>query len=58
MVHHLAKFQDAAALAPEMGHVNFGLVFSHYRELVKLADAEKFMSIRPAGVENVVAMTA
>ncbi len=56
--YHLAKFQDAAALALEMGHINSALVFAHYRELVKPADAERYWNIRPAGVENVVAMPA
>jgi integrase len=56
--YHLAKFQDAAALALQMGHTNSNLVFQHYRQIVKPTEAEKFWSVRPAVVENVVAMTA
>jgi integrase len=56
--YHLAKFQDAAALALEMGHTNSALVFQHYRELVKPNEAERYWNIRPASVDNVVAMTA
>ena len=54
--YHLAKFQDAAALALEMGHTNSNLVFQHYREVVKPKDAERYWNIKPASVENVVAM--
>ena len=56
--YHLAHFQDAAALALQMGHSNSDLVFQHYRQVVKPAEAAKFWNIRPAAVENVVAMTA
>ena len=56
--YHLAHFKDAAALALEMGHTDSNLVFQHYRELVKPKDGETYWSIRPAAVENVVAMTA
>ncbi len=46
--YHLAHFRDAAALALEMGHANSGMIFEHYRELVRPKDAERFWSIRPA----------
>jgi integrase len=56
--YHLAKFNDAAALALELGHTNSNLVFQHYRQLVKPKQAERYWRIRPASVPNVVAMTA
>jgi integrase len=56
--YHLAHFKDAASLALELGHTNANLVFQHYRQLVKPKDAERYWSIRPARVENVVAMPA
>lgn len=56
--YHLAHFKDAAALALEMGHKDTGLIFNHYRELVKPKDAERYWNIIPASAENVVAMTA
>ena len=55
--HHLAKFQDAAALALQMGN-SPGVIFKHYREVVRPIVAEKYWNIRPAVVENVVAMSA
>ena len=45
--YHLAKHQDAAKLALEMGN-SPQMVFGHFRELVKQKDAEKFWSIRPS----------
>jgi integrase len=56
--YHLAEFNDAAALALELGHTSSNLVFQHYRQLVKPKQAERYWNIRPAGVPNVVAMTA
>jgi len=54
--YHLAHFKDAVALALEMGHTDSGMIFEHYRELVKPKDAERYWSIRPATeIENVVA---
>ena len=32
--YHLAKFQDAAALALQLGHTTTGMLFAHYREVV------------------------
>jgi integrase len=46
--YHLAKFQDAAALALEMGHTTTAMLFSHYREVVTPEDAEAYWSIAPA----------
>ena len=40
--YHLAKFNDAAALALELGHTNSDLVFQHYRQLVRPKQAERY----------------
>jgi integrase len=53
--YHLANFNDAAALALELGHTNSNLVFQHYRQLVKPKDAERYWNIRPKGKTNVLA---
>jgi integrase len=46
--YHLAHFNDAAALALELGHTNSNLVFQHYRQLVKPKQAERYWKIAPA----------
>lgn len=46
--YHLAWFNDAAALALELGHKNSNLVFQHYRQLVKPKQAERYWKIAPA----------
>ena len=51
--YHLAHFNDAAALALELGHTNAQLVFQHYRQLVRPRDAERYWSIAPATAEVV-----
>ena len=45
--YHLAKFQDAAALALQMGHTTTSMLFLHYREVVHPHDAEKYWSLFP-----------
>lgn len=45
--YHLAHFKDAAALALEMGHTTTGLIFSHYREVVRPEAGAEYWSIRP-----------
>jgi integrase len=52
--YHLAHFKDAAALALEMGHTDSGMIFNHYRELVRPGDAERYWNVRPATKEKVV----
>lgn len=44
---HLAKFQDANALALQLGHTTTKLIFEHYREVVSPQEAEAYWSIRP-----------
>ena len=46
--YHLGHFNDAAALALEMGHTDSGMIFEHYRQLVKPQDAERYWNIKPA----------
>lgn len=46
--YHLAQFKDAAALALQMGN-SPAMIFRHYRELVRPADAEKYWSLIPTG---------
>jgi len=46
--YHLAHFNDAAALALEMGHTDSGMIFEHYRQLVRPADAARFWQITPS----------
>src|SRR5262249_31446121 len=45
--YHLAHFKDAAALALELGHTDAGLVFQHYREIVKPKEAERYWNLLP-----------
>jgi integrase len=45
--YHLAHFKDAAALALEMGHVNSGMIFAHYRQLVRPKEAEQYWNVKP-----------
>jgi integrase len=45
--YRLAKFQDAPALALQMGHTATAMLFSHYREVVTLEQAEAYWSILP-----------
>jgi integrase len=53
--YHLAHFKDAAALALELGHTDAGLVFQHYRQLVRPKDAEKYWNLFPSvGVSSKV----
>jgi integrase len=46
--HHIARFNDAAALALELGHTHTGLIFEHYRQIVKPDDAKRYWEIIPA----------
>lgn len=47
--YHLAAFQDASALALEMGHSTTGMIFQHYRALVTTAEALTYWNISPDG---------
>jgi integrase len=58
--YHLAKFKDAAALALELGHTSSNLVFQHYRQLVRPAQAERYWKIAPVnkGAKKLVQFAA
>ncbi len=45
--YHLAHFKDAARLCLELGHTSPHLLFKHYREVVKPADAMRYWSVAP-----------
>lgn len=56
--YHLAKYQDAPRLALDMGHVSPALIFSNYREIVTLEEAERYWKITPpAAAANVICYT-
>jgi integrase len=46
--YHLARFNDAAALALELGQTSVHLVFQHYRQLVRPKEADRYWKIMPA----------
>jgi integrase len=46
--YHIAKFDDAAALALQMGHGTTQMIFAHYREVVRPKEAERYWEIAPA----------
>src|SRR5207244_7130138 len=52
--YHLAHFKDAAALALEMGHTDSGMIFNHYRQLVRPKEAERYWKIKLATTEKIV----
>jgi len=56
--YHLAHFKDAAALAVEMGHTNSGMIFSHYRQLVRPKEVARYWSIKPVRAAKVIAFKA
>jgi len=56
--YHLAHFKDAKALTLEMGHTDSGMLFNHYRALVKPNDADRYWNIRPVSTEKVVPLVA
>lgn len=45
--YHLATFQDASALALEMGHSTTRMIFQHYRALVTRSAGEAYWKIMP-----------
>ena len=45
--YHLAAFQDASALALEMGHSTTRMIFQHYRALVTRSAGESYLQIMP-----------
>jgi integrase len=45
--YHLARFQDAPALALQMGHTTTALIFGAYREVVTMDAAQQYWTILP-----------
>ncbi|HEU5247066.1 MAG TPA: tyrosine-type recombinase/integrase [Candidatus Udaeobacter sp.] len=45
--YYLARFDNAAKLALQLGHVGQDIIFRHYREVVTRADAKRYWSIFP-----------
>ena len=54
--YHLARFNDAAKLALEMGN-SPAMIFRHYRELVKPKDAERYWKLRPVGGQKIIRLS-
>jgi integrase len=52
--YHLAKCNDAALTALQLGHHDSCVTFAHYRELVKPREAERYWNIRPAATDKKV----
>jgi integrase len=48
--YHLAKLQDAPALALQMGHTTTAMLFAHYREVVTPEAAQEYWQIVPRRV--------
>lgn len=53
--YRVAKTQNVAQVALEAGN-SPQMIFRHYRELVRPADAEKWFAISPGASENVIAL--
>jgi integrase len=45
--YHLTQFKNAALTAAEMGHTTTNMLYSHYHQRVKPAEAERFWRIVP-----------
>jgi integrase len=56
--YHVAHFKDPKGLALEMGHRDSGMLFNHYRALVRPTEAERYWHIVPVQTANVVPMAA
>ena len=55
--YHLAKHQNAAKLALDMGHTSARMIFDSYREVVRPEEAERYWLIAPkAKPKNVISM--
>ena len=55
--YRLAEIQDAAKVALEAGN-SPNVVFRHYRELVKPADAQRWFNVKPETPANVTTLAA
>jgi len=50
----LAQNEDAPKTALQMGHSHVDVLFNHYRNLVKKAEAEKYWEIEPQGTPGII----
>jgi integrase len=55
--YRVADIQNTNQVALECGN-SPAIIFKHYRELVRPADAKKWFSIEPTAIENVIVMPA
>ena len=56
--YHLARHQDMSKTALELGHTRPDILFNHYRNLVKPADAAAYWSIMPKRTGKIVDVPA
>ena len=56
--YHVSKFRDAKGLALDMGHTDSGMLFNHYRALVRPKEAERYWNIKPEASAKVVPLVA
>jgi integrase len=54
--YHVAHFKDAKGLALEMGHADSGMLFNHYRQIVRPKEAARYWSIRPKSTQQATAL--
>ena len=52
--YHLAHFKDAGNLALQLGHTHTRMIFQHYRQVVKPAEAERYWQIKPPVTEKIL----
>jgi integrase len=45
--YYLARFEDAAKLARQLGHRGHDMIFRHYYEAVTRADAKRYWGVVP-----------
>jgi hypothetical protein len=57
-VIYLAHFKNAAALELDMRHTDEDMIFTHYGQLVKPKDAERYRNITLATTEKIVPLMA
>jgi len=53
--YYLARFDNAAKLALQLGHVGQDIIFRHYREVVTRAEAKRYWNIAPSKDAKVIA---
>jgi integrase len=58
--YHLAHFNNAALTSMQLGHLDSGVTYAHYRQLVTPKNAERYWNLRPSASasEKVVQLAA